>query len=609
MHYLQNADGSYTLDEEITGAGTIGETLEGELNSYDQVKYVIPSDKTITLEQNPDSNIIEYYYDRTIFSVKLTAGYGISSVSQKSLTDVKHMSGTYRWGETVQINAEVKAADETYAYIWEGWTGSFESSEKETAFTMPTENVSLTANATAALQNYDITVNHFVMDTEGNYPDDPQKTETMIKAAGEELLFENLKNTSFETENIISYAYGTFNNKIVEKAFVAADSVINLYYGRESYNVVLTGDKGINTDELFGVGIYYAGAAVTVKAEVLEGYIWQGWTGSFESSEKEKTFTMPGENVSLAANTRPSVYVIHFDANGGTGEMEDINADYNEELQLPECLFTRETESGKSSFMGWSLSDDAKTIDFSNQNIVKNLTTDDGTVIVLYAIWDDCPEITAVDRYFTLKEAQEGKITVSELLSTATAEDTEDGDVTDQLMIPNTNDEEWKQFTSSGYGTITYVVEDSAGNVADKTVKVYITDTTGNIIYHNNVKSGKFGYTRFISEKYYKNSPENGGLEEKSVWKTPEYSAALEAAMENRRSLIYATGTFGAFGIDYEYTVPGSISRDHVVQVWKFTREDVQKVKEYVNMHGLGKYQEADGLTRFLQKFHYCRQQ
>ena len=309
---------------------------------------------------------------------------------------------------------------------------------------------------------------------------------------------------------------------------------------------------------------------------------------------------------------KPITYTIHFDGNGSTaGEMADIQAKYDEQITLSDNAYVRTTDWGDSTFMGWNRTADTKTIEFSNQDIVSNLSSTDGDVVILYAIWDDCPEITAKDRYFTLKEAQEGRITVEELLTTATANDLEDGDITDKLTIPNTNDEEWKKFTAAGSATITYKVTDSVGNTSRKTVTVYIADTTPDIKYESSVRSAKYGYVRFISEKYYKNSPEDGGVVENSVWKLPEYAAVLESAMENRRSMTYQTGTMNIFGglIQYDYTVPGSISCDHVSQLWKFTREDRNEIKDYAREHGLGKYKEQDALNGFMTEFGYCRQQ
>ena len=249
--------------------------------------------------------------------------------------------------------------------------------------------------------------------------------------------------------------------------------------------------------------------------------------------------------------------------------------------------------------MGWNRTADTKTIEFSNQDIVSNLSTVDGDVVILYAIWDDCPEITAKDRYFTLQEAQNGIITEEKLLETASADDDIDTDINDKIYVKYYFENEWKQFTTKGSSLIKYEVIDSSGNVSNCTAKVYIVDTTAQEVDDKR-------YARFINERYYNKSFEEGGLEDNSIWKLPEYAEVLEDAMQNRISLTEEQKTIQILGNTYTVTKPGSISRNHVYQIWEFAPQDIKDIKEFVNVHGLGKYKEDDALTLFRQQFARC---
>ena len=407
-HYFQNADGSYTADESITqkGEGAAGKTITGALAEIDDKLYTAPEEISITLTENEDKNVIVYYYDRATYTVTLKAGEGIQEVSQRSTTGAEsseeqaELSGgaaeiikTYRWGETIQISAEVKAADETYTYMWKNWTGTDvmytenTSAENQTAsFEMPAMNVALTANATAALQNFNVTVKHYVMDTAGNYPDNPQKTETIIKAAGEELLLEDLKDTSLEEENIIAYAYGTLNDIEAVKATVTSNGVINLYYERKSYSVELSGDEGIDTDSLIGAGTYYAGAEVTVSAEVLEGYIWQGWTGYIDSNEKQMIFTMPSYSVELYASTQKISYTLIYDGNKGISVKnvpDAVTAQYGEVVQISSLI----PERTGYCFNEWNTRSDGSGVSYKAGENAWDLTKGENYNITLYAQW------------------------------------------------------------------------------------------------------------------------------------------------------------------------------------------------------------------------------
>ncbi|MCQ2085409.1 MAG: InlB B-repeat-containing protein, partial [archaeon] len=78
-------------------------------------------------------------------------------------------------------------------------------------------------------------------------------------------------------------------------------------------------------------------------------------------------------------------YVIHFDANGGSGTMPDFAADCNIEIQLPANEFTSET-----SFKGWSLTPGGK-IEYSDRALATNISKG-APEVTLYASWVIPPE-------------------------------------------------------------------------------------------------------------------------------------------------------------------------------------------------------------------------
>lgn len=282
------------------------------------------------------------------------------------------------------------------------------------------------------------------------------------------------------------------------------------------------------------------------------GYIFTGWnttpdgTGaSFADEEEVMNLTTEGHGiVTLYAQWKANAYTIHFEGNGATeGAMEDIAAVYDQDVVLPPNLFIRVTEQGESVFQGWGLDGAVYEPDFADQETVRNLTPEDEAVVTLYAIWDDCPRIEAVDRYFSLDFAQKGKITEEELLSTASATDREDGvlenrtsnqiaetGINGSLSLYGYAATDFTQMTDSGSVSMTYKAVDSIGNTVYKTVTVYITNTEP-------LEQTDFQYTRFINEKYYGASYEKGGLHPESIWRNnPEYKNALENALLNLKN-------------------------------------------------------------------------
>lgn len=282
------------------------------------------------------------------------------------------------------------------------------------------------------------------------------------------------------------------------------------------------------------------------------GYTFTGWntspdgTGtSFADRQEVKNLTTEKDGiVTLYAQWKTNSYTIHFDGNGATdGAMEDVPAVYDQDIMLPPNLFVRTTEQGESVFRGWNRDSAVYETEFADQETIRNLTPEDGAVVTLYAIWDDCPQIEAVDRYFSLDFAQQGKITEEELLSTASATDREDvtlvnrtsgqiaeSGINGSLSLYGYAATDFTELTDSASVSMTYKAVDSIGNTVYKTVTVYITNTEP-------LAQIDFCYTRFINEKYFHADYENGGLHPASVWRNnPEYESTLENALTNLKN-------------------------------------------------------------------------
>ena len=86
----------------------------------------------------------------------------------------------------------------------------------------------------------------------------------------------------------------------------------------------------------------------------------------------------------LYAHWRPFSYTVTFDANGGTGTMEEQAFVFDEEQPLRACAFTRIGYA----FAGWAVGEgEDRMID--DGETVRNLTTEDGGTVRLYAVWTE----------------------------------------------------------------------------------------------------------------------------------------------------------------------------------------------------------------------------
>lgn len=424
-----------------------------------------------------------------------------------------------------------------------------------------------------------------------------------------------------------TYSYTGYDNdaeyeQVSTSGTVAGNVNETLSAYRKSYRLNLTAADGI--EGISGEGVFKYGAQVTVNADVKNGYHWHisddchtdtniyatGWYASGSNdintfldgtsyNSQTMKFTMPGYDVNLAVRATNNSYTINFDPAGGTGEMTPANAVYDVPVTLPANTFTRTTEAGTSKFLYWQFDG----ITYVDNTVVNNLTSDFNGNVTLTAVWDDTPVITAQDRYFTVDDSQSGKITLEELLSTAKVVDDLDADITDKLTVKNYHPDNYNQFKSDGSVKIVYTVTDNSGNKAEVSVMAYIVDTTA-------VEEEKNTYVRFIGPDYYKESYENGGLEENSIWRNdPEYAATLERAMQNRLSMTYGYNEATFFNIPIKAKKAASESRDHLVEQWVFTKDDIKAVKEYVNEHGIGNIKEPDALANFRLQFAHCKKQ
>lgn len=321
----------------------------------------------------------------------------------------------------------------------------------------------------------------------------------------------------------------------------------------------------------------------TLNNPTKEGYEFEGWTGS-NGDTPQKTVTIPKGStgdLNYVANWKPIQYVIHFDGNGATsGSTPDVTGTYDEDVTIPENGFERETDTGKSKFLGWSTDPNSTDPEYKPGDVVKNLTNVKDEVITVYAIWDDCPDIEAHDLYYTLTQAQNGDITENELLSYAKATDREDGEISPgadlekgtAFTVWDYQAEDFINFQHEGSVTETYQVIDSQGNIFQKQITVYVVDTTPKEV-------ANAGTTRFINKKYFNKTALNGGLADDSLWRTDaEYNSILRSALEN-------------------------LENDTSEKTYHFTHEDILNMKQFIKDNGVGNSRSADALTRFYETF------
>ena len=139
------------------------------------------------------------------------------------------------------------------------------------------------------------------------------------------------------------------------------------------------------------------GTARGATAVPEEGSVFVGWydaqgkhlptDGTTYTPEKDSSGRY--RNGSYVALFRLKQYVLRYDANGGTGTMEDQTFPHGQAHPLEKCAFSREGYR----FVGWA-TESAGEVKYEDQESIKldekfpNLTNDND-VVTLYAVWEE----------------------------------------------------------------------------------------------------------------------------------------------------------------------------------------------------------------------------
>ncbi len=130
----------------------------------------------------------------------------------------------------------------------------------------------------------------------------------------------------------------------------------------------------------------------TPVAPTVMGYEFAGWYFN-DKDGVECPFDFTTRIIAplkIHAKMVPISYTIKFDPNGAIGTMPDVIRQYEDGKELPSCTFS----FGGRSFKEWNTKQNGKGSSFADR-FKGDLTYNAGTVITLYAQWDNWGEIPA----------------------------------------------------------------------------------------------------------------------------------------------------------------------------------------------------------------------
>lgn len=367
-------------------------SCSNEDNSTDVTNTESKKSQTYTVYFEPNG---AYYYDdsnKQIFYAIEQQEFTIG-VAQRLRKNTFNYPGCVfsKWEYTVI--EEITASDGTTSYK-ESTAYCADEQITKNLSTIPTVNVYLRAIWKAA----DYTV---VFDKNGG---EGKMSEQYFAAEESQSLSKNTftrENFTFSGWNTKADGTGTnyFDGSSVKNLGIDNGSTVTLY-AQWKENLIITYNANGGTGVMPNQTIKYSNSSVTIIINdysennltknkfTRENYGFVNWntsadgSGSSFSDGQFMSYRSDVHTLTLYAQWKKD-FVVIYNANGGTGTMENQQFSYNIDKTLSRNTFTKDDYS----FSGWNTKADGTGTNYPDGTNIKNLNTDNEESITLYAQW------------------------------------------------------------------------------------------------------------------------------------------------------------------------------------------------------------------------------
>mgnify|MGYP005951730935 CR=1 FL=1 len=356
----ENADGTWTSYTTIFDKDfRTGDTVDYDFGSLDTDKWVRPATVKYTVSGQYQTEGYTTSVDIYRQTYNVTVTY-----DNADAFSAKSGEGTYRWGENVTASVTLSEKTAQYTYRFAGFetesrltfrNGTSKTSNPVT-FVMPEENVTLKACSASQTNEYTVTVEHYYMDTAGNYPDKPSVAEALTPYYGETLVHKDLareiKGLSFNENKTLQ------ENGNRTQTEVKGNTTVRLYYDRTvctvTYDYRTNGGTSADKET---VKTYYGADADLSVAAYKNGWEHAGWNTESDSETGLTRYTVTG-NVTLYAVYRKDITVTFVDfAQTYKREGSMYNNDTYALIDAPQC----------STYGGWENVSDVTAVGFNSR--------------------------------------------------------------------------------------------------------------------------------------------------------------------------------------------------------------------------------------------------
>ena len=175
------------------------------------------------------------------------------------------------------------------------------------------------------------------------------------------------------TKDVTIVAYAT-KDGMSKSEYSSAD------YTVKTYTVTFKTEHGTELDKIDGLKKGDKLTSEQLPTLTVDGYTFGGWYNGETKIEAGYTVTC---DLELTAQWEANKYTVQFNANGGSGTMDDQTFAYDEQKALTANTFAR---TGYT-FAGWNTQANGSGTNYSDKASVSNLTATANGEVTLYAKW------------------------------------------------------------------------------------------------------------------------------------------------------------------------------------------------------------------------------
>ena len=418
-HNKMNIDGNgYTKAETVTGVGKVGDVITPNVKTYEG--FTSPETQSITLTE--EDAVVDYNYERNKYTLSVTASKGSS-------IDGSTASGEYYYD--TEITLKGAALD---GYTWSKWSDNVTDSTRTFKI-----NKNTSVSTVVTTDTYTITYNLDGGEVSVKNPD-TYTVET------EEFTLNNPTKTGYTFAGWSTEEDKTPKPTLTISKGTTGNLTYNANWTKDTYTITYNTDGGTLTDETTSYTV--TDEPITLKSPAKKGYIFNGWTSDDITTPTKDVIITPSKtsgNKVYTANYTPITYSVKFNANTGTGTMNDESFTYDEAKALTSNSFTK---SGYT-FASWNTKEDGKGDSYADGSSVSNLSSTDKDTVNLYAIWSR-------DTYTITYNLDGGTLT-----GETTTYNVDDADIT--LPTPTKSGYTFKGWTDEAGNSVTSIPTGSTG--------------------------------------------------------------------------------------------------------------------------------------------------